>query len=286
MTSPDPVGPSEQAEARPPETPFRERALGGTPNPLEHIDHLFHHTSRRIWLGILGVAILLGAGVVWSAVAKEVTTVQAPGVVVPREGLYRAGDFQAGVVVSVRVSEDDVVREGQELAVVEEPGSGREVSVPSPIPGRIVSVEVRAGDASQPGSPMFLIAPLQSELIAVGLFPAAGISQLSVGQEAAVAVNGVPPSLYGTAVGRVVSIGEIPVSDLRLVQLTGDTSLSALVAQLGPLREVGIELTPADTPSGIAWTRGKGPPAPLPVGVRAVSSVTIGRETLLSKAFG
>jgi hypothetical protein len=133
---------------------------------------------------------------------------------------------------------------------------------------------------------MFLIAPLQSEPIAVGFFPAAGISQLSVGQEAAVTVNGVSPSLYGTAVGRVVSIGEIPVTDQRLVQLTGDTSLTALVAQLGPLREVGIELTPADTPSGIAWTRGEGPPAPLPVGVRAVSSVTIGRETLLSKAFG
>jgi len=32
---------------------FRDRALGDPPSPLEHIDHLFHQTSRRIWLGVL-----------------------------------------------------------------------------------------------------------------------------------------------------------------------------------------------------------------------------------------
>jgi len=132
---------------------------------------------------------------------------------------------------------------------------------------------------------MFRIVPL-SRPMAIGLFPAAGISQLAVGQKASVTINGVSPERYGKAVGRVVSIGKIPVSDLRLRQLTGDVSLVGLVRQLGPLREVQIRLTPAHTPSGLAWTEGHGPAAPPPVGVRAVTSVTVKGETLIGKAFG
>jgi O-methyltransferase domain len=49
MTTTDPSPPSTRAESPPTEPggPFSERALSGAPNPLERIDHLFHHTSRR-----------------------------------------------------------------------------------------------------------------------------------------------------------------------------------------------------------------------------------------------
>jgi hypothetical protein len=45
-------------------------------------------------------------------------------------------------------------------------------------------------------------------------------------------------------------------------------------------------LARADTPSGVKWTQGSGPPGELPIGVQAVASVTIDRQTLLGKAFG
>ena len=99
-------------------------------------------------------------------------------------------------------------------------------------------------------------------------------------------MNGVSRDHYGQAVGHVQRVSPIAVSQQRLRELTGDTSLFALPSQLGPLREVTIALTPADTPSGLKWTQGRGPPAPLPIGVRALGSVTVSRETLLGKAFG
>ena len=52
------------------EPTFAERALGAPPNPLDNIDHVFRHTARRTWLGVLGLALLLTAGVVWTAVAR------------------------------------------------------------------------------------------------------------------------------------------------------------------------------------------------------------------------
>jgi hypothetical protein len=150
----------------------------------------------------------------------------------------------------------------------------------------VLAVEVRVGDISHLGSPMFRIVAFPSRPMAIGLFPAAGVSQLAVGQTVAVTVNGVSPERYGKAVGRVAVIEPIPVSQLRLKQLTGDSSLSGLVGQSGPLREVRIRLTPAHTPSGVAWTGGRGPPTPVPAGVHAVASITVDRQTLIGKAFG
>jgi multidrug efflux pump subunit AcrA (membrane-fusion protein) len=268
-----------------PETSFQERALGDTPSPLEHIDHLFQHTSRRIWLGILGLVILLAAAVLWTAVATEEVIATAPAVLVPRAGLFVAGSSQGGVVTSVRVAPGAVVRRGQVLATVAHGGAGATAGVLSPIDGRVVEVNVRSGDPSPPGAQLFLIAPRTPPLI-VGLYPAAQVSQLAVGQPAEVAVNGVATDRYGSAVGKIVAISPIPVTSQRLTQLTGDSSLVGVISRLGPAREIDIALTPAPTPSGVKWTDGNGPPSRLPIGVRAVATVTVGRQTLLHKAFG
>ena len=132
---------------------------------------------------------------------------------------------------------------------------------------------------------MFLVAPGDRPM-AIAFVPSAQVSQLALGQDVAVTVNGVSPERYGKAKGRVAAIGPISVNDQRLQELTGDASLVGLTRSLGPIREVRIALTRAGTPSGLAWTGGSGPASPLPTGVRAVSSITIGRETLLGKVIG
>jgi hypothetical protein len=264
---------------------FRDRALGDPPSPLEHIDHLFHQTSRRIWLGVLGLALLIGAGVLWGAIATQSVTDDGTAVIVPPQGIFAAGDAHAGVVSQVHAREGTLVRAGDQLATITT-ARGDEIAVSSPITGRVVAVEVRAGDATAGQTSMFRIAPAYSKPVAVMLFPAARIADIAPGQRVAITINGVARDKYGQAVGRVQRISAIPISQQRLRQLTGDTSLAALPSRLGPLREVRIALTRADTPSGVKWTQGSGPPGELPIGVQAVASVTIDRQTLLGKAFG
>jgi hypothetical protein len=132
---------------------------------------------------------------------------------------------------------------------------------------------------------MFLIAPRQPPM-AIALVPATEVSQLAVGQPAAVTVYGVAPDRYGKAVGHIAAIGSIPITDERLQELTGDASLVGLVRTMGPTREVRIALTSARTPSGLQWTGGRGPASHLLVGVRAVSSITVQHQTLIGKVFG
>jgi len=119
--------------------------------------------------------------------------------------------------------------------------------------------------------------------VAIAFVASAEVSEIAVGQHVTLTVNGVPPDRYGKATGRVADIAPIPVSDQRLQQVSGDNSLLGLTRTLGPAREVRIALTQADTPSGLAWTGGAGPAGHPPLGVRAVSSITIKRETLIGK---
>ena len=284
MTTPDTQPTSEHTEPQATESaaPFGERALTGAPNPLERIDHLFQHTSRRIWLGVIGLALLLAAGIVWSAVAKQTITKEAAAIILPRSGVFRAGELTSGTVTSVLAREGDRVRRGQALAQVQPAGAPAVQSVRSPVAGEVISVATRTGDVTRPGAPMFLIAP-NATPIAISFVAAAEISQLAVGQHVVVTINGVPPDRYGKAIGRVAAIGPIPVSDQRLQQISGDNSLLAITRNLGPTREVRVALTKADTPSGLAWTGGPGPADHPPLGVRAVSSITIKRETLIGK---
>jgi multidrug resistance efflux pump len=265
--------------------PFSERALAGAPNPLERIDHLFHHTSRRTWLGVIGIALLLAAGVLWTAIAKQTITADAPTVIVPTAGIFTASAVQPGTIESVLVHEGDAVRKGQPLAQLQSVGTPGLQNVRSPIEGKVVAVAARTGDVARAGAPMFLVAPA-TEPMAIAFVPAAQASQFAVGQDVAVTVNGVAPDRYGKAKGHVAAIGPIPATEQRLQQLTGDASLVGLTRSLGPVREVRIALTRAKTPSGVAWTGGSGPASRLPLDVRAVSSITVRRETLIGKVIG
>jgi multidrug resistance efflux pump len=284
MTTPDTKTTSEPAEPQASESaaPFGERALTGAPNPLERIDHLFQHTSRRIWLGVIGLALLLAAGIVWSSIAKETITKEAATIIVPRAGVFRAGELASGTITSVLAREGDRVRKGQVLAQFQPAGAPALQSVRSPVAGEVMSVPPRTGDVTRPGAPMFLIAP-NSRPMAIAFVASAEVSQIGVGQHVAVTVNGVPPDRYGKAIGRVAAIAPIPVTDQRLQQISGDNSLLASTRNLGPSREVRIAFTKADTPSGLAWTGGAGPAGHSLLGVRAVSSITIKRETLIGK---
>ncbi len=62
----------------------------------------------------------------------------------------------------------------------------------------------------------------------------------------------------------VASVAPAAASRDRLLSLLGDNqTLVDYVLSEGPVREVTVELTPADTPSGFKWTIGSGPRKPI-----------------------
>src|SRR5579872_6965820 len=75
---------------------FRKSALDRLATP-EELDELMRVTSPRTWLALFGLAVLLLAGIIWSALTSVTTTVSAEGVVAPpgREALVLLAPEQA-----------------------------------------------------------------------------------------------------------------------------------------------------------------------------------------------
>ncbi len=262
--------------------PFRERAFGGTTNPLENVDHLFRQTSRRLWAGVLALVLLVSAGVVWTAVAERSVIVRTQALMLPPDGYFLAGAGLTGRVTAVLVAPGDRVSNGQLLATIEI--AGGTVEVTSPLDATVVAVDTRVGELAT-GAALVRLVRTADMASAVALFGASQISAIEPGQQVQLAINGFSGARFGSVVGRVETVGSVPLSSARLTQLTGDASLSAAIAEQGPLYEVTISCDPANTPSGVGWTRGDGPNTVIPLGALAVASVTVDRQSLLHQAF-
>ncbi len=67
---------------------------------------------------MLGLVVLLGAGVLWTAVAAAEGDGAGLGGDGPQDGVFTAGEAQHGLVTSVTVNEGEDVAQGQVLAKV------------------------------------------------------------------------------------------------------------------------------------------------------------------------
>jgi multidrug efflux pump subunit AcrA (membrane-fusion protein) len=221
--------------------------------------------------------------VAWASAAKLSVIVRGQAVVAPPEGFFVAGEGLTGRVTAVLTVTGQQVASGQPLARVD--AGTATVTVTSPLAGDVVAVDARVGDVTT-GAGLVRLAPSGAAPSALGLFGAADVGSLAVGQPVEVAVNGFSPGRYGSVRAHVAAIAAVPASATRLQQLTGDASLASALGQQGPLYDVTVALVRARTPSGVAWTRGSGPAGPVPLGALAVASVTVERQSLLHKAFG
>jgi len=266
------------------ELTFEQRAIGDVVNPLEQIDSIFRRTSSRLWLGVAGVSLLVLALAVWGFVAQRIVTVETPIAIAPKSGLLPVATLESGVIGAVFVAEGDSVTTGQRLATLINPAVG-EIEVVSPMDGVVADSDAVVGQVTGVGSPVFLLAPAGERAMALGLVGSAQVSGLLVGQNVTIAFPTVNQQSGGRLMGIVENVSETPVSSTRIAAVLGSGSLAAEVAQQGPLYEVQIELVPASTPSGYAWTVGEGPPKAPPITSIGLASIETSRQSVASEIF-
>jgi multidrug efflux pump subunit AcrA (membrane-fusion protein) len=265
---------------------FEERALAEAGNPLEQLDAVFKRTTGQIWFGVLGLAALVLALVIWGVVAQRTVTVSAPVVFSPESGLYPVGELAGGLVVQMDLVEGDRVRAGDVMAVVSIPEVGQ-AEVVAPIDGVVVTVDTAEGRVNLQGNPMFLLAAADEEPVGLALVGAADLTAVAVGQEATVVIGSVNPQTFGSLRADVREIGAVPLSRARLGDILGDAAQAAAAVQGGPLYEVVLELrTDSSTPSGLAWTVGEGPPSLPPLGALGSAQIVVDRTSLAAQVFG
>lgn len=107
---------------------YRKIALDRLTSP-EQLDQVLEITSARSWVALVGAIVLAAAVVVWSVFGSIPTRVYGSGVLIRTGGIYDVVSPSTGVIGDVSVRTGDIVREGQVVARVEQPGLVEELRV-------------------------------------------------------------------------------------------------------------------------------------------------------------
>lgn len=254
-----------------------------TTDPADEISARLPVTDRRGWAILAAVTLLVLAGLLWAVFGSAPETISGSGMVVPASGFADEGTSITGSVTQILVRPGDQVEQGQPVATVEGKDGASE-QIRASVDGIVASVEARQGGATQPGTPLLIIDPTTTD-IAVGFLPAAQGGKVQVGMPALVAVSSFPEAQYGYISGTVKDVGRLPATIERIQLLVGgNEQLPAFVTADGPVIEVAVALdADAETPSGYAWTIGRGPDAEVSTGKLVNVSVVLSDQSPLEQ---
>lgn len=256
-------------------TTFRSRALRRISSP-EQLDRLVRVTSPRHWIGLGGLLLLVVGVLLWSTVSVVPTTVSASSTLLPLGGLREVQAPVSGTVSSFPVAVGTHVVAGQAIGTVTVSGRGP-ATIRAADTGTITEVDTAQRAVVQSGQRLALIEPVGWPLVVYAYAPTQVAARLAVGTPVHVKFGAGVDATYGYARGVVASVSEYAATPERLNFVLRDTASVESVQSLGPTNEVVIPLElAAQTPSGIAWGTGGGPPAPLPAGLPATAVFVVG----------
>lgn len=146
----------------------------------------------------------------------------------------------------------------------------------SPVDGLVSEIDVKPGTLVEAGATIAIIEQRSPLLELAAFFEIGKGKRLQPGMAVRVSPASVERDLYGSIVGRVVTISDLPETQAALLDLLGNPALvSQMMGAGAPIRAtIALETDPA-TPSGLRWTSSRGPDLKITAGETASASVTI-----------
>lgn len=162
----------------------------------------------------------------------------------------------------------------------------REARVRAPFAGRVVEVRAAEQTTVATGYPILLVEPAnaqQAELEAVVFVSAATGKRLERGMTVDVSPSTVKQEEYGSLVGRVKSVADVPTSRQAMMAVLADGDLvDRFSREIGLPLQVVVELErDAGTLSGYKWTSSMGPPIRVSPGTLCHASVNVKEQAPL-----
>ena len=239
---------------------FRQKALARLEMP--ELDTPVGLTRPRSWLALVALALVVAAGIGWAYAGSVPRTVTGEGVLTRPRGGFRLQSTVAGQVAEVFVSRGDAVEPGTPVAAVTQGGRSRVVAASAD--GRVSEVVAQPGQVVVVGSTLAVAdrtTRADDPLVAVLYLSSGDAVDVRVGGTVELEVESAPAASFGVLRGRVRSVGRVPESARQIGAFLGDDELGARLSAAGPPVRVVVRLaTAAGTPSGLAWSGGKGPP--------------------------
>ena len=174
------------------------------------VDRALPLISRSAWVALVGVALVIVAGLVYSAGVVQVSSVNAVGRAVAAPGIVVAVSPGDILMTEVLIADGDPVTPGQLLATGTS-GQGNVIEVLAPAGGTVWQQLAFAGQSLLTGASVASILPIGSEQAALVAVPESSSAQVSVG----LAVD----SSVGT--GTVTSVNSAPIPAVLASSLLG-----------------------------------------------------------------
>lgn len=260
---------------------YRASAMTQLSSP-EQLDTEVRLVSPAGWIALGAVGLVLAGFIAWCFLGTVQTTMPAAGVLTTQYGSSNSLAPDAGIIAAVLVSPGDEISEGEPVAVVKT--SSGDVTIPASASGQVVEVLAYPTDAVPAGGTVVSIQP-DDELRSFVFIPVASSQPVKPGMTVQIAVTTVAPEEYGLLLGTVTRVGTHPATRAGVGALLNNDDITNIVVGGVPVFQVEIALTPADTPSGYAWTSGQGPAEPLSAGTLVNSTVLVSSQTPITLLF-
>ena len=302
---------------------FNRTALDKVRSP-EKLDALIRITGPVGWMGLISIAVLCFAVVLWSFYGSFTEKADGKGLILDSAGVVNIAHTAGGKLTALYVQTGDLARNGQLVAHMEQPeqsvdtrmaqyGTGlatddRDVQgrvyqydakrhqqaaredIYSDYDGVVDEVMAAEGELLQPGSPVCSVRLTQNrdELTGVFYIPVDKGKRVEPGMTIQLAPNGVDVTQTGSLIGVVKSVSQYPISAEGVRKGLGNAQLAQYVLSQGggAAVEVRFDLVKdASSESGYLWTSVVGKHRPITAGSFCTGSIVIEREPPIEKVF-
>ncbi|MGB4690066.1 MAG: HlyD family efflux transporter periplasmic adaptor subunit [Candidatus Nanopelagicales bacterium] len=168
------------------------------------LDNLLPITSRKLWISLIAVVLVLAGGLVYAGGVTQISSVSAAGRVVQSDGIAVAAAPTDLLLAQVLVNEGKLVAEGQVLGKGIIPG-GDQVSIVAPVDGTVWQILGTLGRVSPAGEAVMSILPAGSESNVLIALPESDAAGVALGQVVEIS------SSAGTRTGEVSHIDSAPI---------------------------------------------------------------------------
>jgi len=105
---------------------FRKAALAKLSSP-EQLDSLMQVTTPKGWIALIGLLVLILAGLVWGIFGRTAERVSGAGILIKEGGIFGIESRGGGIITDVLVNVNDDVKEGQVVVRVSQVEVAQEI---------------------------------------------------------------------------------------------------------------------------------------------------------------
>jgi len=302
---------------------FSKEALSKMRSP-EKLDLAMSITTPIGWMGLIAVAAMVFAIVIWSVFGSFTVKADGMGMIMDSSGISKVYALSGGTVDEIYVHSGEKVEKGELIAHVnmaqedaatrmaqyapELAVSSREAAtrvhefdsrryqkesaeyIYSPYDGTVDEILVGEGSIVSSGRPLIhvRIDGGRENFKGVLYIPVDKGKRVEKGQTIQLAPNGVDVSQTGSLLGTVRSVSQYPVTTQYMQRVLGNEQLAQWIisSQQSSVMEVNFDLVrDPGSESGYLWTSSVGEHKPITAGSFCTGSIIIERQPPIEKVF-